>query len=63
VLKNKIEIVRSSSSKKKFKGKQDRQEIEIRKTRNAQKNIFYEDVKMYNSLSAIRKQYDRHLSK
>jgi len=33
--------------------------LEFRKTRSAQKSVFYEGVKMYNSLSASIKQSDR----
>jgi len=33
--------------------------LELRKTRNAQKSVFYEGVKMYNSLPANIKQSDR----
>jgi len=33
--------------------------LELRKTRSAQKSVFYERVKMYNSLSVNIKQSDR----
>jgi len=33
--------------------------LELRKTRSAQKNVFYEGVKIYNSLPANIKQSDR----
>jgi len=33
--------------------------LELRKTRSAQKSVFYEEVKMYNSLPANIKQSDR----
>jgi len=33
--------------------------LELRKTRSAQKSLFYERVKMYNSLPANIKQSDR----
>jgi len=33
--------------------------LEVRKTRNAQKSVFYEGVKIYNSLPANIKQSDR----
>jgi len=56
VLRNKIEIVESDSKR------ETRQVgnivLEFRKTRNAQKSMFYEGVKINNSLPAIIKQCD-----
>jgi len=37
--------------------------LELRKTRSAQKSVFYESVKMYNSLPVGIKQCDRRTFK
>jgi len=51
-LRNRIEIIGSDSKRQM---RQARNIVsEFRKTRNAQKNMFYEGVKMYNFLAMIK---------
>jgi len=54
---NKIQIVGSENQR--HARQADNIALGFRKTRNAQKTVFYEGAKLYNSLPLRRREYDR----